>query len=66
MHLKPRLIFDRCVDFLVQRRTQAPTVRTLTDLICLGIKNRKKDLTVLIERHFNHKKGTFRQFIQHK
>ncbi|MBK8754533.1 MAG: hypothetical protein IPL99_24065 [Candidatus Competibacteraceae bacterium] len=24
MHLKPRLIFDRCVDFLIQRRVQVP------------------------------------------
>lgn len=54
-HLKPRLIFDRCVDFLVQHRTQVPTVRTLTDLIRLGLKNRKNDLTALIERHLNHK-----------
>ena len=32
-HLKPRLIFDRCVDCLIQRRTQVPKAGTVLELI---------------------------------
>ncbi len=37
MHLKPRLIFDRCVDFLIQNHVQVPTARRLMDLIRSGL-----------------------------
>ena len=36
-HLKPRLIFDRCVDFLIQRRVQVPKAGTLLELIRSGM-----------------------------
>lgn len=32
MHLKPRLVFDRCVDFLIQNRMQVPSAYRLNDL----------------------------------
>ena len=51
MHLKPRLIFDRCVDFLIQRRFQVPTVRSLTDMIRVGLYERKAELVVLMDDH---------------
>lgn len=36
-HLKPRLIFERCVDFLIQQHVQVPTSRRLMDLIRTGL-----------------------------
>jgi hypothetical protein len=48
MHLKPRLIFDRCVDFLVQHRIAVPTSRSLTDSIRTGLHDRKVELTGLM------------------
>ncbi|HJN25955.1 MAG TPA: Tn3 family transposase [Rhodospirillales bacterium] len=49
MYLKPRLIFDRCVDFLIQRRMQGPTARSLTDMIRSGLHERKAELVVLMD-----------------
>ncbi|MGD9950558.1 MAG: DUF4158 domain-containing protein [Desulfobulbus sp.] len=37
MHLKPRLIFDLCSDFLIQHRLQIPQSGTLLELIRLGL-----------------------------
>ena len=37
IHLKPRLIFDRCVDFLIQHRMQVPSAYRLNDLIRAGL-----------------------------
>lgn len=51
MHLKPRLIFDRCVDFLIQRRVQVPKAGTLFELIRLGLHTRKAELVTLMETH---------------
>jgi len=51
MHLKPRLIFDRCVDFLTQSRAQVPTVRSLTDMIRVGLHERKSELITLMDNH---------------
>lgn len=50
-HLKPRLIFDRCLDFLIQQRTQIPSLRTLTDMVRVGLHNRKAKLVTMIEIH---------------
>ena len=36
MHLKPRLIFDRCVELIINHRVQAPSSYRLSDLICIG------------------------------
>lgn len=47
-HLKPRLIFDRCVDFLIQRRVQVPRAGTLLELIRSGLQARKAELVALM------------------
>ena len=49
MHLKPRLMFDRCLDFLTQRRVQIPTARSLTDNIRAGLHARKAKLVALMD-----------------
>lgn len=51
MHLKPRLIFDRCVDFLIQHRIQVPSVRNLADMIRDGLHARKNELVTLMDAH---------------
>jgi hypothetical protein len=53
MHLKPCLIFDRCVDFLVQHHTQVPTARSLTDLIRAGLHDRKAELVALVDNQLS-------------
>ena len=50
-HLKPRLIFDRCVDFLIQRRVQVPRAGTLLELIRSGLQARKAELVALMDAH---------------
>ncbi|TLP55538.1 hypothetical protein FEE96_22760 [Parasedimentitalea maritima] len=49
MHLKPRLILDRCVDFLIQRRIQVPSAYRLSDLIRAGLHDRKAELIALMD-----------------
>lgn len=49
MHLKPRLIFDRCVDFLIQHRVQVPSAYRLNDLIRAGLHDRKAELIALMD-----------------
>ena len=41
MYLKPRLIFDRCVDWLAQKRIQIPTMRTITEMIRAKLQSHK-------------------------
>ena len=53
MHLKPRLIFDRCVDFLTQQRVQIPSSYRLSDLIRVGLQDRKTELISLVDRHLS-------------
>jgi len=53
MHLKPRLIFDRCVDFLIQRRVQVPSAYRLNDLIRAGLHDRKAEPIALMDRHLS-------------
>lgn len=53
MHLKPRLIFDRCVDFLTQRRVQIPSSYRLSDLIRVGLQDRKSELVSLMDQHLS-------------
>ena len=43
-HLKPRLSFDRCVYFLIQRRVQVPRSGVLLELIRSGLQARKVEL----------------------
>ncbi len=48
-HLKARLIFDRCVDFLIQNRMQVPSSYRLNDLIRVGLHDRKAELIALMD-----------------
>lgn len=52
-HLKPRLIFERCNDFLIQQHVQVPTSRRLMDLIRTGLHDRKAELVTLMDSHLN-------------
>lgn len=51
MHLKPRLMFDRCVDFLMQRRVQVPRAGTLLERIRTGLHARKAERVAMMEAH---------------
>ncbi|MDA0813878.1 MAG: Tn3 family transposase, partial [Verrucomicrobia bacterium] len=50
-HLKPRLIFDRCADFLTQGRVQVPRSGTLLELIRSGMQAHKVELIALMNAH---------------
>ena len=52
-YLKPKLIFYRCVDFLIQKRIQVPSSRTLSDLIRAGLQEHKAELITLMSMHLN-------------
>ena len=52
-YLKPKLIFDRCVDFLMQKRMQVPKSGTLTLLIRAGLQEHKTKLITLMETHLD-------------
>ncbi len=54
-YLKPKLIFDRCVDFLIQKRIQVPSARTLSDLIRAGLQEHKTELIALMGTHLTDK-----------
>ena len=48
-HLKPRLMFDRCVDHLIQHRVQVPRSGVLLELIRSGLHARKAELIGLMD-----------------
>ena len=48
-HLKPRLIFGRCLDFLIQKRIALPTTRRLTEIIRSEMNAKKRELSRIIE-----------------
>ncbi len=50
-HLKPRLIFGRCVDFLIEKRIQVPSIWQLTDLIRAGLNRYKDGLVQTVDAH---------------
>lgn len=49
IHLKPRLIFDRCVDYLIQSRILVPQSGTLIELIRNGMQERKAELVAIMD-----------------
>lgn len=55
VYLKPKLIFDRCVDFLVQKRVQVPKSWVLTELIRVGLSQRKTALVMLMDANLTDK-----------
>ena len=50
-YLKPRLIFDRCVDYLIQRRVQVPRSGVLLELIRSGLQACKVELVARMDAH---------------
>ena len=52
-YLKPKLILDRCIDFLIQKRIQIPSARTLSDLIRTELQDHKASLVALMEKHLD-------------
>ena len=54
IYLKPRLIFDRCVDFLVQKKIQVPIVWLITELIRSGLQAHKSNLVILMSRYLSN------------
>ena len=57
-HLKPRLIFDRSTDFLVQNRIQIPQSGTIIEMIRTGLQARKTELIALIEANLTDEART--------
>lgn len=47
--LKPKLIFERCLDLLIQNRITLPHSNSLTELIRDGLKQRKQELAELVD-----------------
>lgn len=54
-HPKPRLVFERCLDILVQNHIQLPSSRGLTDLIRTGLNQHKTGLSKLVENRLSGK-----------
>ena len=50
-HLKPRLIFGRCVDFLIEKRIEVPGAWRLSELVRTGLGTHKSDLIRLVDTH---------------
>lgn len=48
-YLKPKLIFDRCIDFLIQQRVQVPVSGVITEMIRSGLQTQKSTLITLME-----------------
>ena len=53
-YLKPKLIFDRCVDFLIQKKIQVPMAWVITELIRSGLQEHKSKLVTLIGTHLTN------------
>ncbi len=53
-YLKPKLIFDRCVDFLIQKKIQAPVAWVVTELIRSGLQEHKSSLVTLMDAHLDN------------
>lgn len=49
--LKPKLIFERCLDRLIQHRMTLPNSYFLTDRIREGLKQRRHELNRLVDAH---------------
>ena len=53
MYLKPRRIFDQCIDLLIQRRIQVPAARSMVSMIRSGLQARKAELVTLMDVHLS-------------
>ena len=54
-HPRPRLVFEHCLDILVQNRIQMPSSRTLADLVRTGLNHHKTELSGLVEGNLSDK-----------
>ena len=52
-YLKPKLVFDRCLDFLIQQRVQVPASGIITEMIRGGLQTHKISLVALMENHLD-------------
>lgn len=52
-YLKPRLIFDRCSDILIQKHITLPESWTLCELIRQSLQTHKQTLMLLMSNHLN-------------
>ena len=64
--LKPKLIFWRCVDLLIQNRIQVPGYGLLSKIILTGVNQRKKELIAIIDQNLSSDARTLlgRLFVQ--
>ena len=49
--LKPKLIFERCLDLLIQNRMTLPHSHVLTDMVRAALKQRRQELNTLVDEH---------------
>ena len=57
-YLKPKLIFNRCVDFLIQRKIQVPIFWIINELIRSGLQEHQKGLVALMNTHLSDQART--------
>ena len=53
-YLKPKLIFYRCVDFLIQKKIQVPVFWVINELIRSGLQKHQKMLVTSMEAHLSN------------
>lgn len=52
-YLKPKSIFNRCVDFLIQKKIQVPIFWILNELIRSGLQGHQTTLATLMDAHLS-------------
>lgn len=57
-YLKPKLIFNRCVDFLIQKKIQVPIFWIINELIRSGLQEHQKGLVALMNTHLSDQART--------
>ena len=58
-YLKPRLIFDRCNDILIQKRITLPESWTICELIRQSLQSHKKTLMLRMSNHLTSETSAF-------
>lgn len=51
--LKPKLIFERCLDLLIQKRVTLPHSFLLSDVVRANLKQRRSELNTLVDNHLS-------------
>ncbi len=54
-YLKPKLIFNRCVDFLIQKKIQVPIFWIINELVRSGLQEHQKALVASMNTHLNER-----------